>query len=486
MKLEDIIEDSLKKLDNIVAHFRKYGSGILVINNFEVPTYSPAGILGPKEDRRYFDSVRKLNDRVAEYGRHNSVYIFDYDSFAAEIGKRNMIDYRLMYLADMKVSQDIIPQLCEEYMRFVKALKGLTKKCIVLDLDNTLWGGIVGEDGFDGIKLGPTPPGNIYMEFQQRILALFNRGTILAVNSNNNEKDAMEVLKRHPYMILREHNFASLKINWNSKIKNLKEIAREVNIGLDSMVFLDDDKRIRQIVREALPEVLCPELPENPSDYPEFLINLKCMDALQITQEDKKRGRLYATERKRKESTTAFSDISKYLEHLNIITEVKAADKFSIPRLSQLTLRTNQFNFSTKRYSEQEMQNMARDKKYDIYYVRVKDKYGDYGITGAVVILKDMKEWFVDTFLLSCRILGKNIEHAVMSTILEKASKGRIERIAIDYRKTEKNEPVSRFLKELDITIPKAGSKDNGITLYEKGKDLDFRCKTGHIKIISL
>jgi len=483
-KRKDIVEDRYRHLHILVRNFLQYGSGILVVNNFEIPTYSPIGILEPKEKFGFFDMVKSLNTRISAFNRHGSIFVFDYDSFASEIGKKNVRDDTLFYLADMKVSPEIIPLLCDEYMKYIRALKGLTRKCLVLDMDNTLWGGIIGEDGFDGIKLGPSPPGNAYMEFQKYLLALFHRGIILAVNSNNNSEDVLKVLREHPYMILKKRHFASMKINWENKIENLVTIAKDINIGLDSLIFLDDDRRTREIVREALPEVLCPDLPEDASQYARFLTDIKCLDTLQITPEDKRRGRLYAAERKRKESMRAFSNLSKYLEHFHITVDIKPADKFSIPRLSQLTLRTNQFNFATRRYDENKIGEMIRDRKYNVYYIRVKDKYGDYGITGAAIIRKDKKEWFIDTFLLSCRILGRNIEDAVLSAIVKKAARENTSIIRIAYRKTDKNRPVSEFLKRYGVLAGEDKPKNSTIVVFEKGKKLRFGRIINYIKVI--
>ncbi len=484
-KRKETVSYNSKKLDTLVRNFTKRGSGILVINNFQAPVYSPMGILEPKQGFGLFDMVRVLNLSLSKFNKQRNVFVFDYDCFASRIGKNNITSDKLLYLADMRILPDIIPLLCEEYMRYIRALKGLSRKCIVLDLDNTLWGGIVGEDGVEGIKLGPQPPGNAYMEFQRYLLALFHRGIILAVNSNNNRSDVMKVLKGHPQMLLRERHFASIKVNWENKVRNLIEIAKDINIGLNSIIYLDDDKRNRQIVKEALPEVLCPELGEDASGYLGCLTEIKELDALQITHEDSKRGRLYAAERKRRESIGAFRDLSGYLKHLNIVAEVRPADKFSIPRLSQLTLRTNQFNFSAKRYSQKEIEGMARDGKYGIYYVRVRDKYGDYGITSALIIRKDKRGWFIDTFVMSCRILGRNIEEAVLSDIIKRAVREEADRVDIDYRRTASNQPAFNFLEQYGVFKGRPKLKNAAVTLYEKGKKSGFGRCIKHVKLIS-
>ncbi len=484
-KRMDATRENYKKLSVFVSAFVKYGSGILVMNNFEIPVYSPIGILETKEKFGYFDMIKELNKLISRFNKYNSVFVFDYDSFASGAGKKNMVDDKLLYLADIKISLDKIPVLCEEYMRYIRALLGLSRKCIVLDMDNTLWGGIVGEDGLEGIKLGPLPPGNAYMEFQKYLLALFERGIILAINSSNNEEDALKVLREHPYTILKEHHFASLKINWENKVKNLVEIAKDINVGLDSMIFLEDDKRIRELVKMALPQVFCPDLPEDISCYPGFLRNIKKLDTLQFTHEDKKRSTRYVAERKRKASTGAFKNISGYLKHLSITVEVSPADKFSFPRIAQLTTRTNQFNFSTKRYQEKEIERLALDRRYGVYYVSVKDKYGDYGITGALIVRKNQKKWFVDTFLLSCRILGRNIEEAVLSDLIGRSVKAKVSMLSASYKKTEKNQPVINFLKKCALLPRKCNPKDALITLYEKGKTPSLTRQIKHIKIIS-
>lgn len=476
-----LLSDTYKRLKSLTGNFIRYGSGIIVVNNFEVPVRSPLGVMESKEKFGYFDLVKSLNREVASLGRQNSVFIFDYDAFASEIGKSNIRDDKMLYLADMRIAPDVIPFLCEEYLRYIRAFKGLTKKCVVVDLDNTLWGGIIGEDGLEGIKLGPAAPGNAYMEFQKNILALFQRGIILAINSNNNRDDALEALRRHPHMMLKEKHFASMKINWENKVRNLIDIAKDLNIGLDSIVFLEDDKRVRQVVKEALPEVYCPDLPEDASSYPSFLTRLPGIDSLQITHEDRRRGTLYADERRRKESVSAFNDLSQYLRHLDIAVAIKPADKFSIPRISQLTVRTNQFNFSAKRYTEKEIASLASRKDYTVLYIKVKDKYGDYGIAGVVIIRKGIKEWIIEAFLLSCRILGRNIEDAVFSALIAKASKSGVGKVRIIYKKTAKNMPARRFLERSGT---RAASVPEGVLIYEKGKKSGFAEKFRHINFV--
>lgn len=440
-----------KKADEVlglVKAFSKYSHGKLVLHNFVIPTYSSMGILENKQEFGFFEMVRGLNQTLEESLRKNrEVFIFDYDLFLSKCGKGNSCDEKMRYLADMRLDQNLIPALCDEYMRYIKAVKGKTRKCIVLDLDNTLWGGVIGEDGFDGIRLSVTSPGNSFIEFQKYLLALFERGVLLAINSNNNKDEAMKAIRGHPSMVLKENCFAALRINWNNKAKNMVEIARELNIGLDSLVYIDDDKRNRQLIREMLPQVLVLELPEDPALYASALKGCREFDFVHITDEDKKRGIMYAQERRRKDTKGLFDDIEGYLAHLDIRVRIKKVDNFSVPRVSQLTLRTNQFNFTTRRYSEGEIRSIIKNKDCLVYSVGVHDRFGDSGISGLVIMKKESAGLVLDSFLLSCRVLGKGIEKAVMAFCVDAARKMKAKYLICEYRKTEKNAPAKKFLE---------------------------------------
>lgn len=446
----------------LIKAFCRNSTAKLLVHNFAVPVYSPLGILESREKFGFFDMVRALNLSVKERFRGDSqVFIFDYDSFLSNAGKKQSVDERMRILADMRIGRHMIAKLCDEYMRYINAMKGKAKKCLVLDLDNTLWGGIVGEDGFSGILLSQSYPGNCYSEFQKCILSLFDRGILLAINSSNNYDDAMKVIREHPGMVLKERNFASIRINWKNKLDNLVGIARELNIGLDSLVFADDDKRTCQLVRESLPQVTVLDLPEDPALYADALKSYKGFDALHVTHEDRRRGHMYAEERARKESKSRFSDINGFLKHLKTVVTIEKVHRLSESRISQLTQRTNQFNFTTKRYSEEEIRLMAEDRSYLMYSVAVKDRFGDSGISGLVIIKKENDNMAVDTFLLSCRVLGKGIEKALMAFCCRAAKKHGARYLVCEYRKTGKNAPALNFLKEsglLQFKTIKGGS----------------------------
>ena len=263
---KSLAKQKINEIENIVKNFQKHSNSKLIIANFNIPSYSPNGILELKSEFGFHEMIEEFNRSLRNISKNNnSVYVYDFAKFVSKFGEKNIFDYRQFHLGDIQIALNLIPFLAEELMSYLKPLCGLNKKCIVLDLDNTLWGGIIGEDGLHGIELGDTPNGKAFVEFQKILLSLWNQGIILAINSKNNFDDAIKVIKEHPNQILREKHFASVKINWNDKAENLKQIADEINIGLNSIVFFDDDKINQERIRKEFPEVLTPELSNDPS-----------------------------------------------------------------------------------------------------------------------------------------------------------------------------------------------------------------------------
>ena len=457
------IENKTAELVNLIKFFVENSKSKLIVTNFVPPIYSPYGIFESKTNYGFQEMIYDLNHKLlVEFKNNPLVYVFDFNGFVTSFGQNNVFDYRQYYLGDVKVSLEKIPYLANALMSYVKPILGLNKKCIVLDLDNTLWGGIIGEDGFNGIKLGHNDPiGKSFIEFQKYLLSLHERGIILAVNSKNNFDDAIKVIKEHPNMILHEEHFASLKINWNDKATNLQEIAQEVNIGLDSMVFFDDDRVNRDFVRSTLPEVLTVEVPEDPSLYVPTLIGLNDFNVTKITEEDKQRGKMYLEQRKRIEFQKTTIDFNEYLKQLDIKVFIKNANEFTIPRISQLTLKTNQFNLTTKRYQEEDIKKISQDNKKLIGCARVEDKFGDNGITGVFIIDKaDNEEWIIDTFLLSCRIIGRGVEEEIINHIMTLAKKNNVNKIIADFIPTKKNKPSESFLPDFGF------ERENNVWVY--------------------
>ena len=447
---KEFVETKVDEIKKLVETFLDNSNSKLVITNFQIPVYSPYGINEQKEDFGMKQLVYEINNKIRhELKDQPLVFIYDFNEFVMKFGEYNVFNYQDYFFGDIKISIDYIPKFADELLRYVNAVMGITKKCIVLDLDNTLWGGVIGEDGFDNIKLGDDPVGRSFVEFQKRLLALNQRGIILAINSKNNFEDAMEVIKKHPSMILREDNFACMKINWNDKVTNLQEISKELNIGLDSMVFFDDDLINQEFVKTSLPEVLVVELPNDSSQFAQIITKMKEFDVLKITEEDVKRNEMYLVQKKRTELKNKIVDFDEFLKQMNIEVNIKKADSFTIPRISQLTLKTNQFNLTTKRYQQEEISSFSSDKDRIIECVQVSDKFGDNGITGVYIIeKKDSKEWIIDTFLLSCRIMGRKVEEAMLYQIIEKAKNLGIKKIKGKFIPTKKNKPAENFYSD--------------------------------------
>ncbi len=446
---KNVIEEKIEQIKNLISNFQNNSDKKLVLSIVNPGTYSINGILENKSKFAIKDMINKLTSELINSAREQNTFFFhDFDLFIRKNGERNVFDYRQFFIGDIQIAFSFLPYFADELMSYIKPSLGLNRKCIVLDLDNTLWGGVVGEDGFDGIELGHTPNGKAFVEFQKQLLALWQQGIILAINSKNNFDEAMKVIKEHPEMILREKHFASFQINWNDKAENLNRISEEVNIGLNSIVFFDDDKINQERISHEFPEVLTIPLPNDPSQYVSILDNLNDFNVLQKTDEDFMRGQMYAEQRERKKLQKSVSNLDDFLKQLDIKIMIKKADQFLIPRISQLTLKTNQFNLTTKRYQENDIQEFTRDSKFDVYCAQVSDKFGDNGITGVYIINKNERSWIIDTFLLSCRIMGRVVEDALLSQILINAKNAGVQQVEGEFIPTQKNEPAKNFLFE--------------------------------------
>jgi len=448
-------KEVINHLKNLISILTSRTDGLILVNNFIVPWFSPLGILDNKIEIGYRRFFQELNEMLTEiYRQSRQVYVVDLESLASKHGKSRCVNYKMYYRGSIALSESFLPLVTDEYMAYIKALKNLTRKCIVLDLDNVLWGGILGEEGFDGIKLGDSPEGEAYVDFQRLLLSYYNRGVILAINSKNNREDALEVIREHPNMILREKNFAAMRINWRDKVENMISLANELNIGLDSMIFIDDSPQERERMRQALPQVYVLDLPKSPFEYCESLKSINDLNTLTLSEEDKRRGEMYYARRKRMELMKSLSSLEDFLRSLNITVEIKYADSFSIPRITSLINRTNQFNLTSRRYTQAEVEKMtSQPDKFSIYSMRVADKFGDEGIVGVAIVKKKEKEWIIDSFLLSCRVIGRKVETALLAKIIEDSRKNGVFILIGEYIPTSKNEPASSFYRDHGFKI---------------------------------
>lgn len=471
-KRKKLIKNKFNEIKELIIKLRGNSKANIIIHNFNVPNYSPLGILENTQQFGFKDSIRYLNLNLQKMSINDpNLFIFDYDAFCSKRGDRNTIDYKMYYLADMRLPINYLVELCDDYLGYIKPLVSIVKKCIVLDLDNTLWGGILGEVGISGIQLGPTPEGRSYWEFQKYLLSLHQKGIIFAINSRNNLTEVLNVLRKHPYMVLNEEHFSAIEANWQNKVTNMKSIAKQLNIGLDSFVFLDDDPYNRDLIRKNLKEVTVVDLPEDKSLYLDTLINLNEFNTLQITEEDKNRGKMYIWEKKRQELEKSVSDIEEFVKSLQVTIEIEQANEFNIPRISQLSQKTNQFNMTTKRYLEDDLIRFNSSNDYLVLSAKVIDKFGDYGLTGVVIIQKKGLAWIIDSFLLSCRILGRKIEESILSHLIKEAKKQKIQKLIGQFIKTEKNAPAENFYRNNSF---KFVNKTGDIEIWEFDCSLNY------------
>jgi len=445
---ENFIEKKFQEIKNLITIFLKNSNSKLIISNFFIPINSNYGIFETKSNFGLQKMINTLNNNLQDFIQNlDSVYLFDMNGFISKHGENNVFDPKQFLFGDIKISLDFIPYLVNDLMGYVIATLGMSKRCIVLDLDNTLWGGIIGEDEFDGIKLGSDPSGKAFVEFQKYLLSLHHRGILLAINSKNNFDDAIKVIEEHPDMVLKKEHFASIKINWNDKVSNIKEISDELNFGLENFVFFDDDPLNREFMKSSLPQVLTVDLPTDPSKYVRTIQEMNEFNLLKITSEDKQRGVMYSQQRERKILEKSSNNLEDFLKNMDLKITIKKADTFTIPRISQLILKTNQFNLTTKRYSLEEIQKISQNNNMLIGCVQVEDKFGDNGITAAFIVEKnDTKEWILDTFLLSCRVMGRQIEKSILGYIIKIAKQNNVDKIIANFIPTKKNQPIENFL----------------------------------------
>lgn len=387
-----------------------------------------------------------------------AVHIFDTNRIAHRVGEERLRDLRGLYAFDMPFSNDFLVALCHDWFSYIHALFGSARKCIVLDLDNTLWGGVVGETGALGIALGPGYPGRAFQNFQRALKKMADRGVLLALASKNNEEDAREVFNTNPHMVLTENDFAAMRINWDDKSENLQSIAAELNIGLDSFVFIDDSPLERELVRRQLPMVMVPEFSLSPEQWPQILFSFNVFHQMVLTDEDRNKNSMYVQERKRKEVHAAAKNLKDYIKELNITITIREGSDLPLARVAQLTQKTNQFNLTTRRYTEAELAALTK-KGARIFAGDVRDRFGEYGTVVLAIITSAGSDAFLDTFLMSCRVMGRGVENVFFEHILNKLAASHVSRIQASFIPTTKNKPAADFLPSCGFTPERTGAK---------------------------
>ena len=449
---EKEIEEERKRLleyfNTILSFIRKNTEAMVLLHNFQVPLYPVMGIMDYQKKYGQINTIRRFNLSLLDMAsKYRGVYIIDTDRLGQITGYSEFTDSRYWHLARAPYTRKASEVMALEYMKFIKALKGKSKKCLVLDCDNTLWKGTLGEEGFNKIGIGKTYPGSLYRDFQKSVLEFYKRGIMLAICSKNNSEDVMEVLEEHPDMILRKEHFLCFKINWKDKVQNIKEIAEELNIGYDSIVFIDDSPFEVNMIRKLLPSVTSIEFPSSSSDFGEILASSGLFDNLSFSDEDLKRNEMYKDEMKRREAALSeeFRNLKDYYKYLEMEVFIGNGVDFTIPRISQMTQRTNQFNLTLRRYSESEIKNLYEERSSSVRYLKLKDRFGDMGIVGAAILKYEGRICYIDTFLLSCRAIGRGVEDLLLNDCAVLAGKNNCKELRGIYICAEKNSQVKDF-----------------------------------------
>ncbi|MGH8523476.1 MAG: HAD-IIIC family phosphatase [Gammaproteobacteria bacterium] len=383
---------------------------------------------------------------------HANLFIWDFSRLVVAKGYESFYDPKLWFTARNPYRQSAYVEIGRDLCKHMLSALGRVKKCVVVDLDNTLWGGIAGEDGLDGVKLGHDYPGNCYLAFQKGLLKLYDRGIILAVNSKNNESDALEIIDQHPDMALRRKHFAALRINWEDKATNMQELAAEINIGLESIIFIDDNPAECELVRSRLPEVATVRLPDKPYLIPAIIEALPGIENIRLTEEDRKKGGMYKVQADRKNFEKSCGTLDDFLAGLGVQVTIGPATGFALTRIAQLTQKTNQMNLTTRRYTEAQIQAFMQDPNAAVFFVASKDRFGDNGIVGVFILKFDSATCLIDTFLLSCRVIGRNIEDAVVAFIADFARAKGVKLLVGEYLPTARNKPASDMYPRLGFS----------------------------------
>lgn len=436
-----------------VQAFRSHSQAHLVLHTLEMPLVPSNGVFDAQSDNGQMEAIRRINLELLRISSEQTgVYILDYDSLVARHGRASWHDERKWLSMRMPIAANHLFHMANGWLRVIHPLTGKVCKALVTDLDYTLWGGVIGEDGMNGVKLGQDYPGAAYQALQRVILDFYQRGIILAVCSKNNLSDAMEVLEHHPGMLLRPQHFAVLRINWSDKAQNLREIAAELNIGTDALAFLDDSPAERQWIRSQLPEVTVIELPDDAMGYAQALHDSMVFERIALSAEDRERGRFYAEQRLRTELQQSVPSLEDYYRSLSMEVEISLVRQETLARASQLTQKTNQFNLTTRRYSEQQIAQMANEPDWRIQSIRVRDRFGDNGLVGMAITHYQGQFCEIDTFLLSCRVIGRTVETALLATIAEQARIEGAQRLVGWFFPTNKNAPAREFYRSHGFT----------------------------------
>lgn len=465
--------------EEIASHLESWAStavdrlpATLLIGNFPSPSYPLAGVADVKAEYAEAEFYLELNlELLRRFKANPRVRLFDLERLASRYGKERILDPKMYYLAKMEWSPGFLPVVAGEMVRQVKAVRNLGRKCVVLDLDNTLWGGVVGEDGPAGVKIGyGDPEAEAFLDFHYKLKALQDRGILLAVCSKNNRADVVEVFDTRPEIPLKLADFAASEICWDPKHEGLRKIAAALNIGTDSLVFLDDNPAEISLIQQMMPEVKAVLLPPDPAEYASLIERMDDFEKAEILEEDRRKSEQYRENRQRQELQDASGDIRSYLESLRTELEVRLAKQEDLARVHQLFNKTNQFNLTTERYSLAEVERFATSPACELWVARARDRFGDLGTIGVVLLKKIGRMATIDSFLMSCRAMGRGIETAIMNHVKHRLVEDRSGlELRGRYFPTAKNKPVESFYEQQGFRLLE--SAPSGEKLYGLRRD---------------
>ncbi len=439
-----------QRIGGLLDALRRRTRATLLVLNYAPPVHLATGLADPSLATSLAAVTQRANERLAACCRAvTGAYVVDYARAVLEMGIERWYDPKLWYLGRVPFGADAQRALGALLMRYVRAARRPPAKCLVLDLDNTLWGGVLGEDGLGGIALGEDYPGVVYKDFHRYVLTLRDRGVLLAIASKNDEADALQALCHHPDSLLRPEHFAAIQIHWCDKAQSLTAIARELDIGIDALAFFDDNPAERAWIRERLPEVTVIEAPDSPIGFIRAIEGSGAFDHLILSDEDRRRSEMYAAERTRERLRAESTSLEEFLARLAMTVTIGDVDGETLPRVAQLLAKTNQFNLTTRRHSAAEVQCLI-ERGGVALWLRVRDRFGDNGLVGVGIVVPDTPDrWRIDTLLLSCRVIGREVERALVNALLRRARERGARVVAGEYIPTAKNGVVSDLYARL-------------------------------------
>jgi FkbH-like protein len=444
--VESLVADHVRRVDHLLRGLRERTTAQILLWNQPGPNRLTVGLADAGTTPSQADTIAELNRRLAASARTIAgAFIFDASRLAAEVGLAAWYDPKLQHLGRIPVSAKAQSAIGERLARYLLALRRPPRKCLVLDLDATLWGGVLGEDGPGGIRLGEDYPGNAFKTFQRQLRSYRDRGVLLAIASKNNMADVREVFENHDEMVLRLEDFAAYQIHWNDKAQSLAAIARELNIGTEALVFFDDSPVERAWITSRMPEVLVVDVPKDPLGYGAALDASGAFDHLVVTVEDRHRAEVYQQQARRRDLEGPAGSVDDFLRALEMRVVLGAIDTATLPRVRQLLGKTNQFNVTTRRHTEADLQRMLATGAIGLW-MRVLDRFGDQGLVGVALAVEEAPgDWLLDSFLMSCRVLGRKAEYALLSEVTAQAVARGARQLLGEFIPSPKNAPAADF-----------------------------------------